>query len=107
MNPALRDQLLQHVGNPKIDSSSKKPQGPYQDSKGGSAHIIDPAIAGPQTAIMSHSPGDSAGDDGHDGHDGKKTGKRELSTSKRAAQNRAAQVCDIFLVAGNTCTLSG
>ncbi|KAL8862335.1 MAG: hypothetical protein Q9178_001344 [Gyalolechia marmorata] len=47
---------------------------------------IDPAIAG--SGIMNA----NAGDDGADGDqsDGKK-GKRELSTSKRAAQNRAAQ----------------
>ncbi|KAI4212755.1 MAG: hypothetical protein LQ351_004648 [Letrouitia transgressa] len=46
-------------------------------------HNIDPAIAGP--GMMS---GESGGDENHG--DGKK-GKRELSTSKRAAQNRAAQ----------------
>ena len=36
----------------------------------------------------------SAGADqgGDDGLDGRKAGKRELSNSKRAAQNRAAQV---------------
>ena len=41
---------------------------------------------------MSHSPGESGGDD--QSGDVKKggMGKRELSTSKRAAQNRAAQV---------------
>lgn len=49
---------------------------------------IDPAIAG--TGMMSTSAGESGGDD--NGSDGKKGGKRELSTSKRAAQNRAAQV---------------
>lgn len=41
--------------------------------------------------MMSTSAGESGGDD--NGSDGKKGGKRELSTSKRAAQNRAAQVC--------------
>jgi len=40
--------------------------------------------------MMSNSAGESGGDD--NGSDGKKGGKRELSTSKRAAQNRAAQV---------------
>lgn len=40
--------------------------------------------------MMSTSAGESGGDD--NGSDGKKGGKRELSTSKRAAQNRAAQV---------------
>ena len=45
--------------------------------------------------MMSNSAGESGGDD--NGSDGKKGGKRELSTSKRAAQNRAAQVCAFFL----------
>ncbi len=49
---------------------------------------IDPAIAG--SGMMSTSAGESGGDD--NGSDGKRGGKRELSTSKRAAQNRAAQV---------------
>jgi hypothetical protein len=48
---------------------------------------IDPAIAG--SNLMSTSA-ESGGDD--NGVDGRKGGKRELSTSKRAAQNRAAQV---------------
>lgn len=43
--------------------------------------------------MMSHSPGDSA-DDAH--ADSKRGGKRELSTSKRAAQNRAAQVSSVI-----------
>ena len=46
---------------------------------------IDPAIAGP--GMMRTSPGESGGDDNGAGSDGRKTGKRELSTSKRAAQN--------------------
>lgn len=49
-------------------------------------HNIDPAIAG--SGIMNIGMGES-GVDGNQS-DGKK-GKRELSTSKRAAQNRAAQ----------------
>lgn len=50
-------------------------------------HNIDPAIAG-SGMLNAH-----VGESGVDGNqsDGKK-GKRELSTSKRAAQNRAAQV---------------
>lgn len=56
-------------------------------------HNIDPAIAG--SSMMSNSAGESGGDD--NGSDGKKGGKRELSTSKRAAQNRAAQVCFAFV----------
>ncbi|KAL8720407.1 MAG: hypothetical protein Q9225_002727 [Loekoesia sp. 1 TL-2023] len=49
-------------------------------------HNIDPAIAG--SGMMNVSTGEG-GADGNQS-DGKK-GKRELSTSKRAAQNRAAQ----------------
>ncbi|KAL8820675.1 MAG: hypothetical protein Q9223_001168 [Gallowayella weberi] len=51
---------------------------------------IDPAIAG--SGLVNNNNNNSAGDSGVDGNqsDGKK-GKRELSTSKRAAQNRAAQ----------------
>ena len=56
---------------------------------------IDPAIAG--TGMMSTSAGESGGDD--NGSDSKKGGKRELSTSKRAAQNRAAQVRIILRLA--------
>ena len=41
--------------------------------------------------MMSHSPEQSGGDENGIGEP-KKSGKRELSTSKRAAQNRAAQV---------------
>lgn len=44
---------------------------------------------------MNPGAGDSGGDDG--ASDGRKNGKRELSTSKRAAQNRAAQVCDVCI----------
>lgn len=40
--------------------------------------------------MMNRNAGDSGADDNNS--DGKK-GKRELSTSKRAAQNRQAQVC--------------
>ncbi|KAI9721015.1 MAG: hypothetical protein M1812_002494 [Candelaria pacifica] len=49
-------------------------------------HNIDPAIAG-SNVHMSTSDQNSGDDQGDD----KKGGKRELSTSKRAAQNRAAQ----------------
>ncbi|KAI4202245.1 MAG: hypothetical protein LQ348_001537 [Seirophora lacunosa] len=49
-------------------------------------HNIDPAIAG--SGMLNAHVGDSAVDGNQS--DGKK-GKRELSTSKRAAQNRAAQ----------------
>ena len=53
-------------------------------------HNIDPAIAG--AAMSMHASAESGGDETM-GEGGKKGGKRELSTSKRAAQNRAAQVC--------------
>ncbi len=45
---------------------------------------------------MNPGAGDSGGDDGVS--DGRKSGKRELSTSKRAAQNRAAQVCGLPII---------
>ncbi|KAL9589111.1 MAG: hypothetical protein Q9203_002100 [Teloschistes exilis] len=51
-----------------------------------SVHNLDPAIAG--SGMMNRNAGDSGADDNNS--DGKK-GKRELSTSKRAAQNRQAQ----------------
>ncbi|KAH6671889.1 putative transcription factor kapC [Halenospora varia] len=51
-------------------------------------HNIDPAIGGPGGIMSSNAGGDSGGDDMGDGRKG---GKRELSQSKRAAQNRAAQ----------------
>ncbi|KAH9871960.1 hypothetical protein J1614_006219, partial [Plenodomus biglobosus] len=49
----------------------------------GPPHAIDPAIAGAAYAM-------SAADDGNTS-EGRSKGRRELSTSKRAAQNRAAQ----------------
>ncbi|MCJ1441454.1 MAG: hypothetical protein MMC23_001943 [Stictis urceolatum] len=86
---ALRVELLNHV-NSGLQSESK-PQVGEQNSPSSHSHPqnIDPAIAGP--GMMSHSPGESGGDD--QSGDVKKggMGKRELSTSKRAAQNRAAQ----------------
>jgi hypothetical protein len=52
---------------------------------------IDPAIAGTSAMIAApEAPTDDTGPDGR-----KVYGKRELSTSKRAAQNRAAQVSTI------------
>jgi hypothetical protein len=68
----------------------------YSDAQGSSpsphGHNIDPAIAGQD--IMSGSA-ESGGDDSlNDGRKG--GGKRELSQSKRAAQNRAAQVREMF-----------
>ena len=88
---ALREQLLHHVNDP----NSQQPQslGPQVQSTPGltnHAHNIDPAIAGP--GMMSHSPGESGGDDPATPESKRGTSKRELSTSKRAAQNRQAQV---------------
>ncbi|KAI4149727.1 MAG: hypothetical protein LQ340_004474 [Diploschistes diacapsis] len=86
---ALREQLLHHVNDPSGQQRSLDPQ--VHSPPGSSvnhAHNIDPAIAGP--GMISHSPGESGGDDPA-GSENKRGGKRELSTSKRAAQNRQAQ----------------
>lgn len=97
MPSALREQLLAQVQNHHIPTH--RPE--HQLSTTGSSHHhnIDPAIAG--TGIMNPGAGDSGGDD--NGSDGRKGGKRELSTSKRAAQNRAAQVCDSGAVVDRCC----
>ena len=71
-------------GNPSnvgIDMSHSHVRTPHSQN-------IDPAIAG--TGAPSASAGDGGQEDAN--VDAKKGGKRELSTSKRAAQNRAAQV---------------
>jgi len=62
----------------------------HQSSRLSSPHDtnIDPAIGGAHGGMMGSTGADSGGDDSHDGRKG---GKRELSQSKRAAQNRAAQ----------------
>lgn len=80
--PGLREHLLAAgAGQPTVP----QPLTPQHGHPVGPPHAIDPAIAGPQYQM-------SAGD-AQDGHlsEGRK-GRRELSTSKRAAQNRAAQV---------------
>jgi hypothetical protein len=61
---------------------------------------IDPAIGGSSGGGMMSAGGGAAGDSGGDDSlgDGRKGGKRELSQSKRAAQNRAAQVRCCLLV---------
>jgi hypothetical protein len=70
-------------------ASAGQPTAPQQlpphAHSAGSPHAIDPAIAGSQYQM-------SQPDHADDGTEGRK-GRRELSTSKRAAQNRAAQVC--------------
>lgn len=84
-------------GYGEVPASSHSPDG----------HNIDPAIAGQD--MMSGSA-ESGGDDSM--NDGRKGGgKRELSQSKRAAQNRAAQVrttcvaaeLAIFVICTNIC----
>ena len=84
---ALREQLLAQVQNHHLPHH--RPEHQLSNTASPHHHNIDPAIAG--TSIMNPAAGDSGGDDG--ASDGRKGGKRELSTSKRAAQNRAAQVC--------------
>jgi hypothetical protein len=68
-------------------ASAGQPTAPQQlpphAHSAGSPHAIDPAIAGSQYQM-------SQPDHADDGAEGRK-GRRELSTSKRAAQNRAAQ----------------
>ena len=94
--PALREHLLHHVNESNQVAATSNQRAnvgvhvPQVSSPSTPAHNIDPAIAG--TGMMSHSPGDSGGDE-NGTLDSKKAGRRELSTSKRAAQNRAAQVC--------------
>ena len=91
----LREQLLaagaSGSGPPPYPPSSTAPanaEHPYQPSDSASPHDqYDPSSGAQPPYGMS---GDSAGDDGLS-PDARK-GKRELSTSKRAAQNRAAQV---------------
>ena len=99
----LRDQLLAQVHSPQTQQQQHQPQQQHlhhhdmmhQHSSSASPHDhnsnanIDPAISGSNMANTS--AGESGGDD--NGADGRRGGKRELSTSKRAAQNRAAQVC--------------
>ncbi|KAK2753307.1 hypothetical protein FQN55_003436 [Onygenales sp. PD_40] len=95
----LHDQLL--AAQHQLHQSHHAPPPPRPQPGAAPAHIqpasssprdqnisIDPAIAGP--AAMIHPSAESPGDE--NAADGRKTyGKRELSTSKRAAQNRAAQ----------------
>lgn len=89
---ALREHLLAQVHNThpvplKVEGLQPTSSVSPQDQN------IDPAIAG--AGIMGTSTAESGGDE--NGSDGKKSGKRALSTSKRAAQNRQAQVCVMFL----------
>ena len=77
----LREHLLAAgAGQP----SAPAPIQQQPTHSGGPQQHIDPAIAGSQQHYMSQA-------DPIDDGEGRK-GRRELSTSKRAAQNRAAQV---------------
>ncbi|KAI9836119.1 MAG: hypothetical protein M1819_001735 [Sarea resinae] len=84
---SLREHLLAQVHSPPAPQHTLEAMGP-SSSASPHDHNIDPAIAG--SAMNVSNSADSGGDD--NGSDSKKGGKRELSTSKRAAQNRAAQL---------------
>jgi hypothetical protein len=97
-NPTQQQQQQQPLSHNGVHLHSHNPHG-YDDapreSSSASPRNIDPAIAH-HHEMMSGSPGgDSGGEDNGLSGDGRKGGKRELSQSKRAAQNRAAQVCSI------------
>ncbi|KAI7639497.1 hypothetical protein KC319_g14382, partial [Hortaea werneckii] len=105
---SLREHLLAASGSgqqgnpspyPNPPQPGDHPHHPYQHSDSASPHDphaqLDPNVAHHQQhqAPYAHmSAGEPAGDEGDlsPGQSGK-AGKRELSTSKRAAQNRAAQ----------------
>lgn len=85
----LRAQLAAVISNPAHNGA---PHGYSEVAPSSSAsphdhQNIDPAIGGPPGGMMSNS---GAGGE-YDNMSGGKGGKRELSQSKRAAQNRAAQ----------------
>ncbi|KAK4697766.1 AP-1-like transcription factor, partial [Lecanoromycetidae sp. Uapishka_2] len=84
---AFREQLLANIPGNHQYSSPHRPEHQLSNTANPHHHNIDPAIGGPG-GMMDQRTGDSGGEDGSDGRKG---GKRELSTSKRAAQNRAAQ----------------
>ena len=92
---ALAQQLMPHL-QPQHKVDNLQPQ----NSASPHDHIIDPAIAAGgmrstsagESRMMSTSAGESGGDENGAASDSRKGGKRELSSSKRAAQNRAAQV---------------
>ena len=83
-DPGLREQLLAAQSHPPgiVPPPEMRPSASASPNE----NQIDPAIAGTGYGMNA---GDSGGDDAADGS---RKGKRELSTSKRAAQNRAAQV---------------
>ncbi len=90
----LHDQLLaaqQHMHRPQGGPGQQHLQpntaGPRDQAN------IDPAISGAMMAAAPQTPTQPQQGSPEDVTP-KSYGKRELSTSKRAAQNRAAQVCD-------------
>jgi hypothetical protein len=87
----LREQLLSQSNLPPSprDHHAKTMQENSSPTSPSDQGINDPTTGG--SGVMSTSAdSDGGGDNGGDGRKG--YGKRELSTSKRAAQNRAAQV---------------
>ncbi|KAH0543722.1 hypothetical protein FGG08_002038 [Glutinoglossum americanum] len=86
----LREHLLAQVQSPQSSAPSNIEN--MRPSSSASPHDqnIDPAIAG-SGLTLSGTSAESGGDDNNGYGSTKKGGKRELSTSKRAAQNRAAQ----------------
>ncbi|EGP89922.1 uncharacterized protein MYCGRDRAFT_108068 [Zymoseptoria tritici IPO323] len=97
---SLREHLLAASQNTNAAPAPYPPPGPtqaqshempYQRSEGSpheQHHHLDPNVTGQQ---MPYGMAGDGMDDGMGPNSAK--GKRELSTSKRAAQNRAAQVC--------------
>lgn len=94
----LREHLMAAAAQGQVAAALPGQEGvPIASSASPHDQNIDPAIA--ETVIDANASisngdgeGEGSGEDGPDGS-GKKGNKRELSTSKRAAQNRAAQVC--------------
>ena len=83
--PGMRERLLGAIQTHTVPGYQHRPG--IEPARNPHNHSIDPAIAG--------SPGmnQNSGGEGSGGESGDRRGKaRELSTSKRAAQNRAAQV---------------
>ena len=88
---ALEEQLLGAVqGHHGLSNPARPDHSLPAPSIAHHHNNIDPAIAGPGMVHSSNSPTDM----GHESPTDGRKGKRELSTSKRAAQNRAAQVSE-------------
>jgi hypothetical protein len=87
----LREHLLAQVQSPQPSAPQNLESMRPSNSASPHDQNIDPAIAG-TGLTMSGTSAESGGDDNNGDGSSKKGGKRELSTSKRAAQNRAAQV---------------